>query len=804
MANMASSLFGLLLGRGSSRNDLIIGSERGERFDAKGGNDWINAAGGDDTVVGGKGNDFIAGGRGTDTAVFSGSVRSYSWVTLPFTGAPGPLGFAGNLVRITGPDGTDWLKDIEFLRFNDALIRIGTANAAPLAVADSYQVYEDITLTVPSVSGVLFNDSDPNNDSLSAILVSTVAHGTLSLAANGSFTYTPNADYFGADSFTYKANDGTADGNTVTVSIDVSPVNDAPVALADSYSGRVNLKLVVPSKDGVYTEGVLSNDSDAEDDTLIVSLVSNVAHGTLTLEEDGSFLYGPSKNFSGTDSFTYKVNDGTVDGNTVTVLLTINNAPVSVEDSYTVGVDDSLTVLASDGVLSNDSDTPTDTLTAILVSDVQNGTLSLQEDGSFTYTPDENFNGEDSFTYKVNDGIVDGNTVTVLLIVNDAPVAVEDSYQVDEDGTLSVSAGDGVLSNDSDTENDTLTAVLVSGVSNGTLDLQPDGSFTYTPDADFNGEDSFTYYADDGTDGSDTVTVSITVDPVNDAPVAVADSYQVDEDDSLTVATADGVLFNDSDPDNDSLTAILYADVSHGTLSLQDDGSFTYTPDADYYGEDSFTYYLSDGVDDSDTVDVTIDVNPVNDLPVSANDDYEVDEDGVLTVAAVDGVLFNDSDPENDSLTAVLASDVQNGTLHLEEDGSFTYTPYEDFNGEDSFTYYANDGSDDSNIATVTIKVKPVNDAPVAEGDQYGFSSGGVIVGVGTGVLSNDSDIDQDTLKAYLVSSTQYGDLSFNDDGSFEYNPDSGGDPASDSFTYKAFDGTDYSDTVTVYLDPFS
>jgi VCBS repeat-containing protein len=201
----------------------------------------------------------------------------------------------------------------------------------------------------------------------------------------------------------------------------------------------------------------------------------------------------------------------------------------------------------------------------------------------------------------------DGNAT----IINNPPVAADDaSYSVNEDNTLTVAAP-GVLGNDSDPDGDTLTAVLVSGPSHGTLTLNSDGSFTYTPAENFFGTDSFTYQAYDGVAYSNVATVTITVSSVNDAPVAEDDSYHTDEDTPLVV-TASGVLGNDSDVEGDPLTAVLVSGPSHGTLTLNPNGSFTYTPAGDYYGSDSFKYKARDSSGaESNEATVTITVNPV-------------------------------------------------------------------------------------------------------------------------------------------------------------------------------------------------
>ena len=338
------------------------------------------------------------------------------------------------------------------------------------------------------------------------------------------------------------------------------------------------------------------------------------------LNADGSFTYTPALNYNGTDSFTYKANDGSADSNLATVTITVNpvnDAPVATPDAFSADEDTQLTVPAA-GVLANDNDVDGDTFTAALVSDVAHGTLVLNPNGSFTYTPAANYNGSDSFTYKANDGTADSNTVTVTITVNavnDAPVATADSSSTDEDTPLSVGAP-GVLTNDTDAEGYALNAVLVTGPAHAiSFTLNPDGSYTYTPAANYNGSDSFTYKANDGAADSNTVTVSLTVNPVNDAPVATGDSYSTPEDTPLTV-TAPGVLSNDTDIDSGSLNAqLVTAPVPAAGFSLAPNGGFVYTPPVDFNGSVSFTYKVNDGTVDGNTVTVTINVVAVNDGP---------------------------------------------------------------------------------------------------------------------------------------------------------------------------------------------
>jgi VCBS repeat-containing protein len=295
---------------------------------------------------------------------------------------------------------------------------------------DAYATDEDTSLNI-SAPGVLTNDADVDGNPLTAALVTGPAHGTLTLNANGSFAYTPVANYNGPDSFTYRANDGSADSGVATVSIMVRPVNDAPVAGNDVRHGR-GYGTQHPSARGI------GNDSDVDGDTLSAILVGAPQHGTLTLRPDGSFLYTPELNYHGADSFTYKANDALADSGVATVSLTvrpINDPPVAVRESYATDEDVTLSI-ATPGVLLNDSDVDGDSLSAIWVAGPLHGTVSLNSDGSFVYAPAANFNGPDSFTYKANDGVAESAVVTVNLAVrpvNDPPVAVNDAYLTDED-----------------------------------------------------------------------------------------------------------------------------------------------------------------------------------------------------------------------------------------------------------------------------------------------------------------------------------------------------------------------------------
>jgi VCBS repeat-containing protein len=557
-------------------------------------------------------------------------------------------------------------------------------DTAPVATADAYSVNEDTTLTVAAAQGVLANDTDAQNYPLSAALVTGPTDGSLTFNTDGSFTYTPAADYNGTDSFTYKTNDGFLDSAETTVTITVTPVNDAPVAAGQSVSTNEDTQLT-----GTATA------TDVDGDTLTYSVVDGPAHGTVALGTDGSFTYTPDANYNGADSFTFKANDGTVDSNVATVTITVtpvNDDPVTTDQSLATNEDTALT----GAVTATDVDG--DTLTYSVVGGPTHGDLTFNPDGSFTYTPAADFNGSDSFTFKASDGQADSNVATVGITidpVNDAPVTTDQSLTTNEDtaatGTLVATDIDGPA----------LTYVLVDTANaHGTVTLTDaaTGAFEYTPDANYNGTASFTFQANDGALDSNVATVTITVTPVNDAPVAAGQSVSTNEDTLLTGAVTA------TDVDGDTLSYSVVDGPAHGSVVFNADGSYTYTPGANYNGADSFTFKANDGQADSNVATVAITVNPVNDPPVAGNDTAGMVEDsGSVTV----NVLTNDTPGPDagDTLTITQVTQGAHGTVTIVNGQSVTYTPAANFNGTDSFQYTVTDSQGATVSATVTVTV---------------------------------------------------------------------------------------------------
>ncbi len=289
---------------------------------------------------------------------------------------------------------------------------------------------------------------------------------------------------------------------------------------------------------------------------------------------------------------------------------------------------------------------------------------------------------------------------------NAAPVARNDAFTVNEDILLSVAAP-GVLGNDTDSNQDPLTAILVSQPGNGTLTFNADGSFTYTPNANFHGQDSFSYKANDGRTDSPVATVTITVNPINDPPVAANDSYSVLEDELLK----GDALENDTDVDIEFLktstsATSIFLSPTHGRVSMSSDGSFGYSPSPNFNGTDSFLYQVQDGSGGVATGTVTITVTPVNDAPVALNLSRTALAVAPPLVANPVPTTLAGSDVDGDALTFRVETQPAHGILSGTPP-NLSYTPISGYAGDDSFTYTVSDGSLRSSPATVRIDVLP-------------------------------------------------------------------------------------------------
>ncbi|EOV0127570.1 tandem-95 repeat protein, partial [Vibrio parahaemolyticus] len=686
---------------------------------------------------------------------------------------------------------------------------------APVAdiVADKATVVED----TPTIIKVLGNDTFEGDGVVSLDANNGPANGSVSVNPDGSVTYTPNDNYHGTDSFTYIVTSGGVSEST-TVRVDVTPVNDAPVAKDDT---------AITDEDTPVTIDVLPNDTDVDGDKLSIQSASVVeAQGKVEIV-DGKLVFTPAENFNGDAEITYTVTDGSLTDQT-TVKVTVN----AVNDTPVVESNIADQTLAEDFTpYSIDLNTAFSDVDGELTFSVS-GNSNIQVaivNGIATFTPTADRNGSEALTFTATDPSGESVSQTVNFTV--APVAdiVADSARVVEDTPTIIK----VLGNDTFEGDDKVVSLDTNnGPANGTVSVNPDGSVTYTPNDNYHGEDTFTYIVTSG-GVSESAIVEVNVTPVNDAPVAKDDIATTQEDTAVTI----DVLPNDTDVDGDKLSIeSVSVPKEQGTVEVVD-GKLVFTPAENFNGDAEITYTVTDGaLTDQATVKVT--VNAVNDMPVVESNiadqtlaedftPYTIDlntafsdvdnVDGELTfsvsgnsniqVAIVNGIAtitptadwngsetltFTATDPSGESVSQrvdftvapvadivadkatvvedtstvikVLGNDTfegdgkvvsldtnngpANGTVSVNPDGSVTYTPNDNYQGTDSFTYIVTSGGV-SESTTVSVDVTPVNDAPVAK-DDTAITDEDTPVTID--VLPNDNDIDGDKLSIQSAS----------------------------------------------------
>jgi len=369
-------------------------------------------------------------------------------------------------------------------------------------------------------------------------------------------------------------------------------------------------------------------------------------------------------------------------------------------------------------------------------------------------------------------------------------VAQDDASETLQD----VSVSGSVVANDSDADGDDLTVYVEQGPENGSIEFSEDGTYTYTPDSGYSGQDSFTYEANDGNGGIDIATVTIAVAPnPNEGPTAEHDVCVTE----CGTPVSGNVLSNDSDVDGDCLTVTLQGTPGNGTVTLEADGTFTYVPNTDFVGQDTFCYEVTDGNGGCAMAEVCIEVLP----PANQGPDAQDDFDQTSFETAVEGnVLGNDNDPDGNELSTALVTSTTNGTISLDANGDYVYTPNDGFVGQDSFVYELTDGEGGCDTAEVTIDVAPpANEAPEAVKDDYTTWENEAVEG---NVLDNDVDPDGDVLTASPmtdIQTTEGGIVTLHEDGSFVYVP-ADGFCGVDSFTYTMHDGACNSATAMVCI----
>ncbi|HIF5697872.1 TPA: tandem-95 repeat protein [Vibrio parahaemolyticus] len=571
---------------------------------------------------------------------------------------------------------------------SDSLIvnRVNDALTVENAIADQELSEDFATYTID------LNDAFKDSDSALNFSVSGNSNVLVSIE-NGIATISPTADWNGSETLTFTATDPSGESISQTVNFTVAPVADI---VADKATVVEDTSTVIK---------VLGNDT-FEGDGKVVSLDTNngPANGTVSVNPDGSVTYTPNDNYVGKDTFTYVVTSGGVsESTTVEVNVTpVNDAPVAKDDIATTQEDTAVTI----DVLPNDTDVDGDKLSIESVSvPKEQGTVEVV-DGKLVFTPAENFNGDAEITYTVTDGaLTDQATVKVTVnAVNDTPVVesnIADQTLAEDFTPYTIDLNTAF----SDVDNvDGELTFSVSGNSNIQVAIV-NGIATITPTADWNGSETLTFTATDPSGESVSQPVNFTVAPVADI---VADKATVVEDTPTIIK----VLGNDTfEGDGKVVSLDANNGPANGTVSVNPDGSVTYTPNDNYVGKDTFTYVVtSGGVSESTAVEVN--VTPVNDAPVAKDDIATTQEDTAVTI----DVLSNDTDVDGDKLSIQSATVPEaQGKVEI-VDGKLVFTPAENFNGQAEITYTVTDGQL-TDEAKVTVTVNPVDDAPTIKVD---------------------------------------------------------------------------------------
>jgi large repetitive protein len=639
-------------------------------------------------------------------------------------------------------------------------------NHAPVVSNSAVTTNEDV-----ATSSVLNVGTDSDGDSLLYSVVTSPLHGILSVfdAVTRAFTYTPTLNYSGTDSFTFKANDGSADSNIATTSITINAVNDAPVATD-----------VVLSVDQNATVNGTLTATDVDSAVLTYSTSSNPANGTISgfNASTGAFTYTPATNYVGTDSFTFKANDGSLNGNDATVTVTvnaINSAPVANASSTTTNEDTPVVIVLT----GSDSDIPAQVLNYSVVTGPTHGTFSGTAP-NLTYTPNADYVGGDSFTFKANDGALDSTPATVSITVN----AVNDNPTLT---TLTDASADELTpitftAAASDIDGDTLTYSLSGTIPAGASIDPSTGVFTWTPtEAQGPSVNTFNVVISDGQGGTDSKSITLTVNEVNVAPL----SSDIGVSTHVNTAKIITLIGNDADTPAQTLVYAISTSPTNGTLGSISGNQVTYTPLEGYTGTDTFTYTVTDGFLTSTPSTVTVTTG--NDAPTLGEvTNKTIDEESLLSFTATA------TDPNEDTLTFSLSGTVPAGVSIDPSTGVFTWTPTE-AQGPATYTFsvVVSDGTV-SDSQAITITVNEVNAVPTAQNftGEGQFSTQEDVAVSGT-LAGSDVDAPAQAITFAVSSNPTNGTLSAfsTSSGAFTYLPNLNYN-GTDSFTYIVNDGT--------------
>ncbi|MFH0271101.1 tandem-95 repeat protein [Vibrio jasicida] len=649
-----------------------------------------------------------------------------------------------------------------------------TVNAVADIVADSADIVED----TPTILDVLDNDSFEGQSPVVSVEAGDgPANGSVFVNNDGTITYTPNQDYNGADEFTYTVTSGGVT-ETTTVSLNVTPENDKPVVeniLADQ---------VLPEDFAEYTINLNDAFSDVDNaDSELTFAVSGNSNIQVSIA-DGVATITPTADWNGSEELTFTATDPDGESVSQTVDFTVNAVADIVADSADI-VEDTPTIL---DVLDNDSFEGQSPVVSVEAGNgPTNGSVVVNNDGTITYTPDQDYNGSDEFTYTVTSGGVTETTTVTLNVtpVNDKPVVentIADQVLSEDFTPYTIDLNDAF--SDVDDADSELT-FTVSGNSNIQVSIV-DGIATITPTADWNGSEELTFTATDPDGKSVSQTVDFTVNAVADI---VADSADIVED----TPTILDVLDNDSFEGQSPVVTVESGDgPTNGSVVVNNDGTITYTPNQDYNGADEFTYTVTSG-GVTETTTVTLNVTPVNDKPVVENTiaDQVLPED--FTPYTIDlNDVFSDVDNADSELTFAVSG---NSNIQVSiADGVATITPTADWNGSEELTFTATDPDGESVSQTVDFKVNAVADI-VADSANIVEDTPTIL-----NVLDNDSFEGQSpVVKVESGDGPTNGSVVVNNDGTITYTPNQDYNGA-DEFTYTVTSGG-VIETTTVTLN---
>ena len=734
-----------------------------------------------------------------------------------------------------------------------ASVTVNRGNIAPIANDDTASTSEDTAIASIDVLG---NDQDGDRDLLSVTGTPSALNGTVTINGDGTLRYAPEANFFGTDTIIYTVSDGYGGSDTGSVSVMVSPVNDAPVAANDTASTIMGVGLDID---------VLGNDVDVDGDRLSVTGTPSALNGTVTINGDGTLRYTPNADFTGDDVITYTVQDILGASDAATVTITVAPPTPAARSDQMMAWEDETAGDADGNVLANDG---TSTVSAVAgsasnvgqnVAGSNGGQFTINSDGSLDFSAAGDFEN-------LRAGATATTSVTYTTIIEGA--GGPSSAAVDPTQGVEIAIKDfdpaGVLPSSGSF---TASAAMSGTLSDGTITITDVQDTTFSDDN--NGNERATSSGSVGgrtwtnitTDNEiqwvirDTVTGDqITVFQVQvegsinqyywgaTAELVEGRSYQVvsrdtnpnaangvayadmvlagpgivEETTSVTV-TVQGindapvvvgesystnknqqlanldVLANDSDVDSTSLI-VTQASASHGSVVINQNGTLTYTPSTDYVGADTIVYTVSDGDGGQTQGSASVTVNRGNIAPIANDDTASTSED--TAIASID-VLGNDQDGDRDLLSVTGTPSALNGTVTINGDGTLRYAPEANFFGTDTIIYTVSDGYGGSDTGSVSVMVSPVNDAPVAANDTASTIMG---VGLDIDVLGNDVDVDGDRLSVTGTPSALNGTVTINGDGTLRYTPnaDFTGD---DVITYTVQDILGASDAATVTVN---